>query len=121
MLGLEVVAEAVRRRLELVEALDVGPVLTGVAEAAGERHLDVEAGVPCRLLDGTNVEARPLHSDNGYRRIALVWRHSSPREEEFQLLAATLRRIATDVVPSLAQQGAGSPRRAGAVARAAAT
>jgi len=35
-----------------------------------------------------------LRSEHPYRRIALVWRRSSPREDEFQMLAATLRRIA---------------------------
>ena len=54
------------------------------------------------ILDGTAVDARPLKSEHGFRRIALIWRKSSPREEEFQLLAETLRQIANDVVPSLA-------------------
>lgn len=45
------------------------------------------------ILDGTHVDAKPLRSDHGFRRIALVWRRSSPRESEFQLLAAALRRI----------------------------
>ena len=43
------------------------------------------------ILGGTRVEARSLRSDNGFRRIALIWRRSSPRESEFQLLASTLR------------------------------
>ena len=30
-----------------------------------------------------------------------IWRRSSPRENEFQLLAATLRRIARDLIPDL--------------------
>lgn len=58
----------------------------------------IEAGI----LEGTKVEALPLKSGNGFRRIALVWRRSSPREAEFQLLAQTLRQIAGDVIPSLA-------------------
>ena len=53
------------------------------------------------FLDGTRVEARPLRSDHDYRRIALVWRRSSPREEEFRLLAETLRQISRDVIPGL--------------------
>jgi LysR family hydrogen peroxide-inducible transcriptional activator len=35
-----------------------------------------------------------LRSDHPYRRIALIWRRSSPREGEFQMLASGLRRIA---------------------------
>ena len=57
----------------------------------------IEAGI----LDGTAVEARPLKSDHGFRRIALVWRRSSPREEEFLLLAEALRQIALDVIPGI--------------------
>ena len=61
----------------LVQMVDNGLGLTFVPAMA------IEAGI----LDGTDVEARPLKSDHGFRRIALVWRRSSPREEEFQLLA----------------------------------
>jgi LysR family hydrogen peroxide-inducible transcriptional activator len=49
----------------------------------------IEAGI----LEGTRIEAKPLRSDHGFRRIALIWRRSSPRESEFQLLADTIRRI----------------------------
>jgi LysR family hydrogen peroxide-inducible transcriptional activator len=42
-----------------------------------------------------------LKSDHGFRRVALIWRRSSPRESEFQLLATTLRRIARDLIPDL--------------------
>src|SRR5204863_335388 len=35
------------------------------------------------ILDGTGIVARPLRSNYNYRRIALAWRKSSPREEEF--------------------------------------
>lgn len=48
------------------------------------------------ILSGTNVDARPLLSDHPYRRIALIWRRSSPRESEFQMLATCLRRIAAN-------------------------
>jgi len=67
----------------LVQMVDNGLGLTFVPQMA------IDAGI----LDGTRVEARPLSSDHGYRRIALIWRRSSPREEEFQLLARTLRGI----------------------------
>lgn len=53
----------------------------------------IDAGI----LEGTEVDARPLSSDHGFRRIALVWRKSSPREAEFQLLAAALRQITAEI------------------------
>ncbi len=61
----------------LVQMVDNGLGLTFVPGMA------IEAGI----LDGTRVDARPLKSDHGFRRVALIWRRSSPREEEFQLLA----------------------------------
>ena len=39
----------------------------------------IDAGV----LVGTGIVAKPLRSDHGFRRIALIWRRSSPRESEF--------------------------------------
>ena len=69
----------------LVQMVDNGLGLTFVPAMA------IEAGI----LDGTRVDARPLKSDHGFRSVALIWRRSSPREEEFQLLAETLRQIAT--------------------------
>jgi len=73
----------------LVQMVDNGLGVTFVPEMA------IEAGI----LSGTAVDARPLRSDNPYRRIALIWRRSSPREDEFQMLAATLRRIAGNLAP----------------------
>ena len=35
--------------------------------------------------------------------IALIWRRSSPREGEFQMLATALRRIAGNLVPEIAK------------------
>ena len=49
------------------------------------------------ILDGTGVEARPLTSEHNYRRIALIWRRSSPREREFRMLATTLSRIVAEL------------------------
>lgn len=46
-------------------------------------QMAVEAGI----LEGTRVITRPLRSEHASRRIALVWRRKSPREEEFRLLA----------------------------------
>jgi LysR family hydrogen peroxide-inducible transcriptional activator len=55
----------------------------------------IEAGI----LDGTNVAAKPLKSEHNFRTIALIWRRSSARESEFQLLAGALRRIMTELIP----------------------
>jgi LysR family hydrogen peroxide-inducible transcriptional activator len=74
----------------LVQMVDNGLGLTFVPAMA------IEAGI----LNGTRVDARPLHSDHGFRRIALIWRRSSPRESEFQLLAASLRRIMRELLPA---------------------
>jgi LysR family hydrogen peroxide-inducible transcriptional activator len=57
----------------------------------------IEAGI----LEGTQVDARPLRSNHSFRRIALIWRRSSPREVEFQLLATALRRIMRELIPEL--------------------
>jgi len=76
----------------LVQMVDNGLGLTFIPSMA------IEAGI----LDGTHVDAKPLLSDHGFRRIALIWRRSSPRESEFQMLAATLRRIMSELSPGLA-------------------
>jgi LysR family hydrogen peroxide-inducible transcriptional activator len=75
----------------LVQMVDNGLGLTFIPAMA------IEAGI----LEGTGVEHRPLESDQGMRQIALIWRRSSPREEEFELLAGTLRQIAREVIPIL--------------------
>ena len=67
----------------LVQMVDNGLGVTLVPQMA------VEAG----LLDGTQVEARPLVSELAEREIALIWRKGSAREAEFRLLAAELRRL----------------------------
>jgi len=61
----------------LVQMVDNGLGQTFVPAMA------IEAGI----LEGTGIVARPLRSKHNYRRIALAWRRSSPREEEFNLLA----------------------------------
>jgi LysR family hydrogen peroxide-inducible transcriptional activator len=76
----------------LVQMVDNGLGLTFVPEIA------IEAGI----LTGTRVQARPLSSEHNFRRIALIWRRSSPREEEFQLLAQTLRQIVGSLIPGQA-------------------
>jgi len=74
----------------LVQMVDNGLGLTFIPSMA------IDAGI----LDGTRVDARPLGSKQGYRRVALIWRRSSPRETEFQMLADTLRRIMSDLHPT---------------------
>lgn len=74
----------------LVQMVDNGLGVTFVPEMA------IDAGI----LSGTGVDARPLRSENPYRRIALIWRRSSTREREFQMLADALRRIAGDAAPA---------------------
>ena len=71
----------------LVQMVDNGLGVTFIPSMA------IDAGI----LDGTQVDAKPLLSDHGFRRIALIWRRSSPRESEFQLLAAALRRIMAEI------------------------
>ena len=83
----------------LVQMVDNGLGVTFVPGMA------LEAGI----LEGTRVDARPLRSDHGFRRIALIWRRSSPREEEFQMLADALREIAQNVIPGLAASDRARP------------
>ena len=79
----------------LVQMVDNGLGVTFIPAMA------IEAGI----LDGTRVDAKPLRSDHGFRRIALIWRRSSAREREFQLLAETLRRIMAELGPQVAVPG----------------
>src|SRR3990170_1631172 len=59
----------------LVQMVDNGLGQTFVPAMA------IESGI----LDGTAIVVRPLRSQYNYRRIALAWRKSSPREEEFEM------------------------------------
>jgi len=76
----------------LVQMVDNGLGLTFIPAMA------IAAGI----LEGTAIGARPLASSNNSRRIALVWRRSSPRELEFRMLADTMRSIAGTILPGLA-------------------
>ena len=73
----------------LIQMVDNGLGLTLVPEMA------VHAG----LLDGTEVQARPLEAANAVRRIALVWRTGSPRAHEFRMLGETLRAVHAEMQP----------------------
>ena len=83
----------------LVQMVDNGLGLTFVPGMA------IDAGI----LSGTRVDARPLMSDHGFRSVALIWRRSSPREAEFQLLASSLRDIAREIIPGLAASDRARP------------
>jgi len=83
----------------LVQMVDNGLGLTFVPGMA------IDAGI----LSGTRVDARPLKSDHGFRSVALIWRRSSPREAEFQLLASSLRDIAREIIPNLAASDPAPP------------
>jgi LysR family hydrogen peroxide-inducible transcriptional activator len=76
----------------LVQMVDNGLGQTFVPAMA------IESGI----LEGTGIVARRLRSRRNFRRIALAWRKSSPREEEFGMLAGTLRDIAREIIPKLA-------------------
>jgi LysR family hydrogen peroxide-inducible transcriptional activator len=68
----------------LVQMVDNGLGLTMVPAMA------IDAGI----LKNTRVVARPLESEHASRMIALIWRKSSPREKEFQLLGDALKAAA---------------------------
>ncbi len=53
-----------------------------------------EMAVRNGLLNGTQVQARPLDAPHASREIALVWRTNSPRQSEFELLATVMREVA---------------------------
>jgi len=61
----------------LVQMVDNGLGVTMLPKIA------IDSGI----LQHTQIEARPLKSDQAFREIALVWRKNSPRSEEFKLLA----------------------------------
>ena len=83
----------------LVQMVDNGLGVTFIPSMA------IDAGI----LEGTRVEAKPLRSDHGFRRIALIWRRSSPRESEFQLLAGALRNIMRELSPAREASGPAEP------------
>ena len=70
----------------LVQMVDNGLGVTFVPQMA------IAAG----LLEHTGIVTRTLRSSHDSRTICLVWRKSSPREEEFRLLAASLAEGAAD-------------------------
>ena len=77
----------------LVQMVDNGLGLTFIPAMA------IQAGI----LDNTGVDAKPLRSDHGFRQISLVWRRSSPRENEFKMLGKALRQIIGDLAADSTQ------------------
>lgn len=67
----------------LVQLVDNGLGLTLLPDMA------VKAG----LLEGTEVQVRPLKAEHAAREIALVWRTNSPRREEFEMLAGAIKKM----------------------------
>jgi LysR family transcriptional regulator, hydrogen peroxide-inducible genes activator len=55
-----------------------------------------EMAIRAGILNGTQVDARPLDADHPSRSIALAWRKASPRAKEFKLLAEVLREAHND-------------------------
>lgn len=51
-----------------------------------------EVALKAGILNGTDLQARPLAGEASSRRIGLAWRKSSPRGREFKALAAFLAR-----------------------------
>ena len=86
----------------LVQMVDNGLGVTFIPAMA------IDSGI----LDGTGIVAKPLRSDHGFRRIALIWRRSSPRESEFQLLAAALGQIMREINPGREASGPDEPAEA---------
>jgi len=79
-----------------------------VANGLGVTFIPAMA-IDAGILDGTGIVAKPLRSDHGFRRIALIWRSSSPRESEFQLLAEALAQIMRELSRGRAASGPASP------------
>jgi len=73
-----------------VRGTSLGTLVQMVANGLGMTLLPRMA-IDAGILTGTRVLARPLAAPDPSRTIALVWRSSSPRGEEFALLADALR------------------------------
>ena len=50
-----------------------------------------QLAVAAGILSGTSIATRPIASAHASRSIALAWRATSPRADEYRLLAASLR------------------------------
>ena len=78
------------------EAAMMGTSLHTLVQMVGNglgQTLLPEMAVEAGILAGTGVVARRLDAPHAFRRIALIWRKSSPREKEFRLLANSLMKV----------------------------
>ena len=75
---------------EAVQATSLGTLVQMVANGLG-LTLIPEMAVPTEAYQGSGVIARRFDLPEPSRGIALVWRSSSPRKKEFELLAEVLR------------------------------
>lgn len=76
------------------DAAHVGTSLHTLVQMVANRlglTLLPEMAVVAGILAGTPVNARPLDGPQAARDIALVWRSSSPRGDEFTMLADTMK------------------------------
>ncbi len=60
-----------------------------VASGLGSSFVPAMA-IRAGILEGTGIEARPIDSPTAHRQIALAWRPSSPRADEYRMLARSL-------------------------------
>ena len=81
----------------LVQMVDNGLGFTSSPQSA------IRRGDSPKARRGQRAGAGRPHRDS--RRIALVWRRSSPREEEFKLLADSLTGLARELAPNLVPAG----------------
>lgn len=75
---------------EAVQATSLGTLVQMVANGLG-LTLIPEMALPTVAYEGSGVVARRFDRPEPSRGIALVWRASSPRKKEFELLAEVLR------------------------------
>ena len=84
---------ACRRPEFRAEASVIGTSLHTLVQMVDNRlglTLVPEMALSAGILNGTEVEARPLEEREAHREVALIWRRSSPRDEEFRMLAKAL-------------------------------
>jgi LysR family hydrogen peroxide-inducible transcriptional activator len=62
-----------------------------MAENRSGTTLLPQMAIDAGILTNTALETRPLESPEAKRTIALAWRPSSPRADEYRLLAQALK------------------------------
>ncbi|SBV99224.1 Hydrogen peroxide-inducible genes activator [uncultured Alphaproteobacteria bacterium] len=88
--SLDACAGHVLKANEAVQATSLGTLVQMVANGLGITLIP-EMAVPTEAYAGSGVVARRFVAPEPSRGIALVWRASSPRKKEFELLAEVLR------------------------------